>query len=305
MKAFGFICLILIISVFYSCYFESGTAAEALLLVGHTECDLSTIADAEIAKARRVLHIAYQHTSHGSQLVTGMRCLAAYPDFKDRYRFSEFHDSSSLHLYDYGIPGCADLSQGDSEDENGDTPWVAATRGLLDDPSNSHINVIVWSWCSISGHNAERYVVNMEKLIAGYPGVVFVFMTGHAQGQSENMTPDSVHYNNEYIRNHCLANNRVLYDFADIEAYDPDGDYFWDRAMYDNLYYNGGNWAVEWIAENPDSELARLAVGNGVEGYGGCSGCAHSDTPPEANLNCILKAQAAWLLWVSIAKRYF
>ncbi len=51
---------------------------------------------------------------------------------------------------------------------------------------NSHINVIMWSWCSINDHDAQRYVDNMEILIAEYPDVDFVFMTGHAEGQGED-----------------------------------------------------------------------------------------------------------------------
>ncbi len=73
-------------------------------------------------------------------------------------------------------------------------------------------------------------------------------MTGHAEGQSENLYDDPqangdghVHYNNELIRQHCIDNDRILFDFADIEAYDPDGNYFWDQTMYDNLAYSGGN----------------------------------------------------------------
>jgi hypothetical protein len=308
MKLVVFFSLVSVIALLISCFLGSGNGSggrEGSNIIDHTYRDLTSIRVSSIEKAKEVLHISYQHTSHGSQLITGMNCCASYPDFGDKYLWSETSSSQSLHLDNYGIPGCEDLSQGDSEDENGDTPWVIATRTLLDNPSNSHINVIVWSWCSINGHDAERYVTNMEKLITEYPGVVFVFMTGHAQGQSEDMTPDSVHYNNQYIREHCRHHNRILYDFADIEAYNPDGEYFWDRAMYDNLDYSGGNWAVEWIAENPDSGLAKLTTGVGVAGYNGCSGCAHSDDPPEANLNCILKGQAAWWLWAYIAEEFF
>lgn len=282
--------------------------ADYRVLVDHTSTDVSKIPADVIAQVKSDLKIAYQHTSHGSQLITGMNALAAYPDFGDRYEWSD-NGASGLDLDDRGIPGVADLSQGDSIDANGVTPWVTATRDLLDSPANSHINVIVWSWCSINGHDAQRYVDNMEILISEYPLVNFVFMTGHAQGQGEDTTPDSVHYNNELIRAHCFASNRILYDFADIEAYNP-GDpaapdnpgyeYFWDRGMSDNLDYDGGNWATEWLALYPDSELAKLTTGEGVPGYDGCSGCAHSSSPSAANLNCVLKGRAAWWLWARL-----
>ncbi len=90
-----------------------------------------------------------------------------------------------------------------------------------------------------------------------------------------------------------------MFDFADIEAYNPDGTYFWDRNLYDNLNYTGGNWAVEWIAANPGHELTKLTTG--TTGYSGCTGCVHSDSPTQANLNCVLKGRAAWWLWARLA----
>jgi hypothetical protein len=139
----------------------------------------------------------------------------------------------------------------------------------------------------------------MEKLIGEYPDVQFVFMTGHAEGQGEDISQDSVHYNNQLIRNHCAANNRILFDFADIEAYNPDGAYFWDKNLTDNLDYTGGNWAVQWIAAHPAHELTKLTIG--TTGYSGCTGCAHSNSPIQANLNCVLKGRAAWWLWARLA----
>lgn len=282
---------------------DSDSDSDASRVIGHDCTDLSAIPSDAIDAAQDGLHVVYQHTSHGSQLITGMDALAAFPPFGDDYAWDDSGSAAgALDLDDYGIPAdCPDLSQGDWVDGDGDTPWVVGTRELLDDPSNSHVDVVVWSWCSIDGHDAQRYVDNMEKLVAEYPEVTFVFMTGHAQGQGEDATPDSVHYNNELIRQHCLDNDRWLFDFADIEAYDPDGEYYWDQALQDNLDYSGGNWAAEWIAANPDSEPARLTTGEGVDGYDGCSGCAHSDNPPEANLNCVLKGRAAWWLWARIA----
>ena len=271
-------------------------------VIDHTATHLASIPADAIEQVKNTLHIAYQHTSHGSQLITGMNCLENYPDYAGVYsRDDSGQDANAVDLDDYGIPGCPDLSQGDSIDEHGVTPWVTATRALLDNPANAHVNVIVWSWCSINGHDAQRYVDNMEILVAEYPAVHFVFMTGHSEGQGEDLTVNSVHYNNELIRAHCEANNRWLFDFADIEAYDPDGTYFWDRAMSDNLNYDGGNWGVEWCAANPDHELTKLTTGAGVDDYSGCSGCAHSDSPSQANLNCVLKGRAAWHLWARLA----
>ena len=287
------------------------------LIIDHRHTDLNRIPDVWITQAKNTLHIAYQHTSHGSQIVTGMGSLRDYPSFGTKYDFDDAGvRAGALDLDDYGIPGgSADLSTGDYIDANGVTPWVTATRNLLDNPDNNHVNVIVWSWCSINGHDIPRYLTNMEILIAEYgPGgtkpraaahpVTFVFMTGHAEGQGED---GFIHAANQQIRQHCLTNGRVLYDFADIESYNPDGAYFYDRYMYDNLDYTTaanttGNWGAEWIAAHIGSELEMLTTGNGVgDGYTGCTGCAHSDSPAAANINCVLKGRAFWWMLASIS----
>ncbi len=280
----------------------AGAQASAQVLIDHTSTDLSLIPDSSIDRAVADLHIAYNHTSHGSQIISGMNALEAYPDFGDKYAWSENDIEGQLDLDDYGIPcNVPDLSQGDYIDDNGVTPWVTCTREFLNLPANAHINVIMWSWCSIDWHNAQRYVDNMEILVAEYPDVAFVFMTGHAQGQGEDMTPDRVHYNNQLIRQHCADNRRILFDFADIEAYDPDGNYYWDLALQDNLdYTGGGNWAREWITANPASELAKLTTGDGVANYPGCTSCSHSSSPSEAMLNCVLKGRAIWCLFATL-----
>ncbi len=279
-----------------------GSPPSSGLVIDHTHTNLASIPSAAIAQAKSKLHIAYQHTSHGSQIITGMDALQAFPAYNGLYSWDDSGESAdALDLDDYGITGCADLSQGDKVDGNGDTPWVTATRALLKDPANSHVNVVVWSWCSINGHDAQRYVDNMEKLITEFPKVVFVFLTGHAEGQGLDLSPNSVHYNNELIRAHVKAKGRWLFDFADIEAYSPDGQYYWDKDMSDNLDYSGGNWAQQWCTANPSSELTQLTTGDGVSGYSGCQGCQHSDSPQEANLNCVLKGRAAWWLWARIA----
>lgn len=287
-------------------------AAEAdyKILVNHLSTQLSDIPISEIEGAKANLHIAYQHTSHGSQLISGMNALENYVTFGDTYEWSD-NGSSGLDLDDYGIPAAyPDLSQGDRIDENGVTPWVTGTRALLNDSANDHVNVIMWSWCSIAGHDIDRYLTNMEILISEYGEggsnpraavnpVTFVFMTGHAEGGGEGDSSDS---RNELIRQHCYENERVLFDFADIENYDPNGLYYLDKRITDDLDYDdeepydeggrNGNWAIEYVDENPGSELTALT--------GICSSCAHSYDDPRKGLNCVLKGRAAWWMFARI-----
>lgn len=293
-------------------FFFIQTVFAGSIIIDHHCTDLSQIPNEWIEQVKTDLHIAYQHTSHGSQLITGMNALKNFPAFDNKYEWTD-NGSSGLDIDDYGIPGAKpDLSQGDYIDENGVTPWVTSTRNLLDKTENYHINVIVWSWCSINGHDIQRYLNNMEVLIAEYSSggtspraaahpVQFVFMTGHAQGQGEG---GFIYGANQQIRQHCKNHNRILFDFADIENYDPDGNYYYDKPMWDNLDYNSGrtnNWGKEWCNANKGTELEQLTTGINVDNYDGCSGCAHSSSPKEANLNCVLKGRACWWMWAILA----
>jgi hypothetical protein len=124
----------------------------------------------------------------------------------------------------------------------------------------------------------------MAQLEADYPDVTFVYMTGHVDiwDDADNKAA------NQVIRDYCTANDKVLFDFADIERYDPDGVYY--EYVNDTCdYYNAdttllGNWATEW--QNQHEE--------GVDWYD--CGSAHSQP-----LNANRKAYAAWWLWARLA----
>lgn len=308
MKRLKMACMVMVVLAL--CPVHVSAERSAPLIIGHTNTNIHDIPDAWLEAAKTNLHIAYQHTSHGSQLISGLNAIKSFTDYSN---FFDWDDSGqragALDLDDYGIPGCADLSQGDTIDGNGVTPWVTATRNLLDDPDNLHVNVIMWSWCNIGGHDIQRYLENMEILISEYSEggskpraalhpVQFVFMTGHANGGGEG---DSSDLRNELIRAHCNQYNRILFDFADIENYDPDGNYYLDKNVDDALYYDDGdgvrqNWATEYIDRHSESEHSQLTEL--------CSSCAHSPEGGEtrdATLNCVLKGIATWHLFARLA----
>ncbi len=188
----------------------------------------------------------------------------------------------SLDLDDYFASG--DLGNPDR------TTWESRTRDYLDISENSDVNVIIWSWCgqvsSASEEDINTYLNLMNGLEEGYPDVKFVYMTGHLDGGGLD---GNLHIRNEQIRDYCKENNKILYDFADIETYDPDGTYYGDKIPNDGCYYdsNGdgtrdGNWAIEWQDAHPG------------EWYD----CASAHSQP---LNANLKGYAAWWLWARIA----
>lgn len=250
------------------------------IIADHTHTDLSKVPEYWIEQAKAQFRLSYGHTSHGSQIVTGMDVLMADPLNGGLYDFNKNGAivSDTLSLDDRTPSG--DLGH------NGDTSWADRTRTYLDGSgTGSTRNVVVWSWCGGVSDNSEAginaYLDAMNQLEQNYPDITFVYMTGHLDGTG---VEGNLNVRNNQIRAYCIANNKVLFDFADIESYDPDGNYFLDRGATDSCNYTGGNWADEWCAAHPGDPLCAS-----------CS-CAHSRA-----LNCNLKARAFWWMLARLA----
>jgi hypothetical protein len=272
-------------------------SAAAPIIVDHTCIDITAIPQEAIDAARVDLHIAYGHTSHGSQLTDGMNGLVGFANNGGKGL------ALPLDIFEWnngGIGGALDLQEGDGygdgwmDHDAGYYPnWVDETRAYLDDPSHADVNVIIWSWCGqASGYTEQQmidqYLAPMTQLEAEYPGVTFVYMTGHADGSGET---GNLHLRNQQIRSYCIENNKVLYDFYDIECYDPDGNYYGDKRVDDACNYDSDgdgsrdrNWAIDWQSAHVEDR-----------DWYSC-GAAHSQP-----LNANQKAYAAWWLWARLA----
>lgn len=254
------------------------------IIANHTIAKLSATPTNWIDSAKVKLHIAYGHTSHGSQLITGMEGLQNWKG--SQYAFNEGGSNGALDIDDYAFSGASDLGNPNF------TAWETATRNYLNNSSHSDVNVVIWSWCGqVSGASEtdiNTYLNLMNGLETDYPNVKFVYMTGHLDGSGLGGNLNS---RNDQIRNYCDLNNKILYDFNDIESYDPDGNYYLDKDADDNCDYdsdgNGSrdkNWAIDWQNSHTIN----------VDWYN-CSP-AHTQA-----LNGNLKAYAAWWLWAKLA----
>lgn len=257
----------------------------ASVIVDHRHTDITVIPEDAIIQAKNRLHIAYGHTSHGSQLTTGMSGLVAFANggglglslAANIFDWNNGGSGGALDLHDYAMAG----------DVGYYPQWYNNTVAYLDNANNADVNVIIWSWCGQVGDKystgtlQSEYLTPMSQLEAAYPDVTFVYMTGHVDiwDDADNKAA------NQMIRNYVIANNKVLYDFADIEHYNPDGNYF--KYVNDNCDYYAeaggvpiGNWAIEW--QNSHTL--------GVDWFE----CTAAHSQP---LNANRKAYAAWYLW--------
>ncbi len=256
-----------------------GSPRSAALIADHTVPPLSAIPANDVETAKSLLHIAYGHTSHGSQLVYGMSGLVTWKG--SLYAFNNGGTGGALDLRDMPFAGASDLGNPDG------TAWAAATRIYL--RANPEVNVVIWSWCgqlsTATEEDTETYLSLMNALEKDYPAVTFVYMTGHLDGTG---LTGNLHQRNEQIRAYCRYHTKVLFDFADIESYNPDGEFFLDTGANDNCDYdsdaNGSldrNWAIDWQNAHPGEWYT-------------CS-AAHSQP-----LNGNMKAFAAWWLWTRL-----
>lgn len=206
--------------------------------------------------ARQRLRLFYGHTSHGSQVVTGLRMLMlGRPEL----------------AVDSG-PGSLSLNRLVSDlGHHGTTRWAKRTRIELNRTTTNY-NVVMWSWCGgVSDNTSEgiqTYLDSMRALEREYPDVTFIYQTGHTDGSGPNGT---LRRNNDQIRRYCRENGRVLFDFADIERHSPDGT---DHPGTDD----DCSWCSQWCSANPGDCQT-------------CDDCAHSHC-----FNCQRKGRAFWWL---------
>ena len=263
----------------------AGAAGAAPVLIDHRNVDVTRLTLPQIERAKSSLHIAYGHTSHGSQLTDGMAGLVGFANVGGKglalpanaFAWNNGGSGGALDLHDYAL--CNDVGYYPD--------WVVCTSNYLNDPANADVNVVIWSWCGqmddkySAGTLTNEYLAPMAAFERNYPHVAFVYMTGHVDiwDDADNKAACAA------IRAWCATDDRILYDFNDVEHHDPDGT-FYEFVTDDCSVYAGaggaaiGNWAIAWQTSHVQN----------VDWYD--CGSAHSQP-----LNANLKAYAAWALW--------
>lgn len=198
------------------------------LVIDHACTDLSRIPPAWIDSTKAKMRMYYGHTSHGEQVTEGLRRTAqAAPFFAYAMAYRVLPDDSAAY--------CVNDDLGVTPDLYWATPaGMDRTRAAL--AAYPDINISMFMWCTElntwTAGQVGQYLDSTAALEAEFPGVTFIYATGNAQ--FEGAEGYNRWQRNEQIRAWCVANEKVLFDFADMDAwwYDPalPG---WDHSTYE------------------------------------------------------------------------
>jgi hypothetical protein len=187
------------------------------VIIDHNTTDLSQIPDYWINQVKNNIRVYYGHTSHGTQITSGLLRLE-----------SQYGAKYSVAI-DWNLPSEAGaLCIEDASTYDWQPDFYPTVAGVLS--AHPQINVIMYMWCGQpSGANWQallnQYIADMQSLEQRYPNVKFVYATGNAQEQ--DCSGCLRHQFNEQMRQFVRNNNKVLYDFGDLDVW-----YNGDMATY-------------------------------------------------------------------------
>lgn len=260
------------------------------LIIDHTAVQKFDQIPDEWLQAARRLTFHYAHTSHGMQIISGLKYIKEEID-SEKYKVSYItyyadHPDPTKALPAAETPPALRIADTGRKPEGywntdagiNETKSYAAT-GLY--------NFSMFGWCGeLSGsldltEYINEYLNIMDMFEREFPNMRFIYQTGHSDGYPAY---SKLRQNNEKIRKYCIENNKILYDFEDIESWDPDG----------NFYPNNYNcsWCADWCNNHPN-ECANLPP----ESDAGIPTCC----PHTHGYNCYIKGKAFWYMMARLA----
>jgi hypothetical protein len=241
------------------------------IIIDHHNREVNLIPAVWVDAAKENVVWSYGSTSHGTQLWSGAEYLSSYVD-PPEFNFLKHNITPP----DQGFPLFLRMRNNSSFSWNASN-FLSTARDMLDQASQA--NAFMWSWCGemswLSTAEVQQYLDMMAQLEREYPRVRFVYMTGHTDGTGSGSV---LNRNNDIVRQYVQANGKVLYDFADIESWLPDG------TLYPENPDDSCPWCQSWCDTHP-GYCPNPAIN-----------CAHSHS-----LNCYLKGQAFWWLSARLA----
>ena len=158
--------------------------------------------------------IYYGHTSHGEQLTWGLS------DLGGQYAFSLSRNS----LPNVSNRMCMNEFWAEPEAYWNSSGGLNATKSNI--RNNSRYTATGFMWCDqievVNDAYIEEYFEKMEELEDYFKNIGRDVKVIYFTAMTDNSRPyrgELRYHNNEKIRNYCIDNDKILFDFADIEQY--------------------------------------------------------------------------------------
>lgn len=254
----------------------SPSGAQSPLVIDHTCTDIDQV-PTEWLDAARDLAFHYAHTSHGGQITEGL----SYLDGQDpRLALTVSYAGGSPPATSPCTPDYLCIYDGNPPETyiTPDDYWASAGGIARTDAvvNTGFFDHSMWSWCGEQSGNSvetvQAYLDTMAAFEVNHPPMRFILMTGHTDGGGSTLQR-----NNDMVRDWAADHNKILFDFADIESWDPSGTYYPDTD-------DSCPWCETWCNANPgfcpDPPIS----------------CSHSHS-----LVCYLKGRAFWWMAARLA----
>lgn len=247
----------------------------AALVIDHTTTDLAQIPAHWLEEAKN-LAFHFAHTSHGSQIVTGLAWWQTQrPSLAVQVRYDDVAGARADALILYDGNNYAGNNYITPEMYWSTPDGIAHTNQVA---NSGLFHYSMWSWCGQQSENSvddvNAYLSTLAQFETDHPGMRFIYMTGHTDGGGATLAR-----NNQMVRDYVAAHNKVLFDFADIESHDPAGNYYPDTN-------DSCPWCEPWCSDHPSD----------------CAGLETMDTCEHTHpLQCKQKAQAFWWMMARLA----
>ncbi|NWJ97950.1 MAG: hypothetical protein HXX20_19520 [Chloroflexi bacterium] len=187
----------------------------------------------------RKLKVLFNHQSVGGNILEGLDALAQKNP--TRYTLTIMNEPETTWFSSNS--GVGDFTRGENGDPNSK---IDGFKSLIEkDGYGSKVTVAMMKFCYVDDTNTatarwDTYRQAMTYLEGKYPAVKFVWWTMPLENAG-NKNRDQY---NKLVRDYVQANNKILFDIADIESQDPSGKAITESglsAMYGNYTSDGGH----------------------------------------------------------------
>lgn len=201
------------------------------IIIDHTCVDVSSLTEGQINQAKNVM-LYFEHASVGGNIEDGLNNLASSDSRFSRTNFiclSRGNPSAKAKIDDFYTR----LTDPTATDYHDPDDYDAMMMKFC------YIDNSYGGFTTITGM-FEYYRDKMNSLQSQFPDTIMVWWTIPLETTGDT-AKDTY---NTLIRNYCNANDKMLYDIADIESHDPSGNAITDKTgecLYPAYTSDGGH----------------------------------------------------------------